>query len=190
MRLPTLLRRGLVLLSVLGLLVAGGGFAWFREVAAAPPPDPLPETDGIAVLTGGPDRVEAGLHLALARPQARLIVSGVGADADLTALSRMAGVEPFGLLGRVTLGREARSTRGNAAEVAAWVRAQELRSVAVVTAGFHMPRALLELRRATPETVLVPAPVQPFHARPPAMLREYVKLAGAWLGLSSLGRLH
>ncbi|UFN47332.1 YdcF family protein [Roseomonas sp. OT10] len=188
MRLPPVLRRALFSLAVLGLLLAGAGFAWFQDAASAPPAAPLPATDGIAVLTGGPDRVEAGLRLALGRPEARLIVSGVGEDADLAALTRVAGVEPYALLGRVHLGREARSTRGNAVEVAAWARAEGLRSVTVVTAGFHMPRAMLELRRAAPGVELVPYPVQPFHARPPAMLREYAKLAGAWMGLSSLSR--
>ncbi|MFT8246927.1 YdcF family protein [Roseomonas sp. BN140053] len=184
-RLPQLLRRGLFALAVAGLLLSGGGYAWFLDAAARPAPAEPPPTEGIAVLTGGPERVETGLRLAEAWPNSRLLISGVGQDADLPAVARAAGLEPWPFVTRTTLGREARSTRGNAREVAAWVQGQSLRSVTVVTAGFHMPRALLELRRELPaDTVLRPFPVDPHRARPPVMLREFGKLAGAWAGLS------
>ena len=175
--------RVLSLASALGLIAVGAGFAWFVDAASLRAPEPLPEVAGIAVLTGGPDRVEAGLRLALARPGTPLVISGVGRDADLASLARQAGVEPWSYLDRVTLGRRALSTRGNAAEIGEWARARRLASVAVVTAGFHMPRALLELRRALPEVELVALPVAPRIARPPAMLREYLKLLAAWAGL-------
>ncbi|TPG56981.1 YdcF family protein [Roseomonas nepalensis] len=141
---------------------------------------------GIAVLTGGPERVEAGLGLLMAREGGRLIVSGVGPEAGLGDLARRAGLEAADLADRTDLGHEATSTRGNAREVAAWARAAGLREITVVTAGFHMPRALLELRRALPEAALRPHPVAPFVARPLPMLREYLKLLGAGLGLSVL----
>jgi len=179
------LRRGLTAAATLLAMAAAAGFAWFDEEATRPVP-PVPTVDGIAVLTGGPERVEAGLRMALERPEARVIVSGVGRDADLPALARGAGIEPWGLLGRIALGHEASSTRGNAEEVSRWAAGAGLGSLAVVTAGFHMPRALLELRRAMPGVALHPAPVSPRRARPPAMLREYAKLVGAWLGLSAL----
>ena len=63
----------------------------------------------------------------------------------------------------------------------------------MVTAGYHMPRALLELRRALPPgTELLPQPVVPARLRDgPAGPRawrllagEYLKLIGAWLGLA------
>jgi len=216
-------RRGLRLLStllVLGAAAPAAGFLWFVQRAAMPPDPPAAEAPGgagapggIAVLTGGPDRVEAGLALLAARPGARLIISGTGRDATLPDLIRESGVLESGALesraleagapragaagpapasladpfaARVTLGREAVSTRGNAREVAAWSAATGLEEITVVTAGFHMPRALLELRRALPGAVLHPHPVAPFLARPVPMLREYAKLIGAALGLSRL----
>jgi len=202
-------RRGLRLLStllVLGAAAPAAGFLWFAQRAAMPPDPPAagapggegaPEgpgaPGGIAVLTGGPDRVEAGLALLAARPGARLIISGTGRDATLSDLIRESGALESGLAlasaplaGRVTLGREAASTRGNAREVAAWSAETGLREITVVTAGFHMPRALLELRRALPGAALHPHPVAPFLARPVPMLREYAKLVGAALGLSRL----
>ena len=175
------------------------GFGWFPRAAAAPPADPGRRADGIAVLTGGADRVETGLRLLLADGAARLIVSGAHRDATLADLARGAGLPPDAaerIAGRVTLGHAAASTRGNAAEIAAWAREEGVRSIRVVTAGYHMPRALLELRRALPEAELLPHPVVPAALRggggggPRAwrlLAGEYGKLVGAWLGLSRPG---
>jgi uncharacterized SAM-binding protein YcdF (DUF218 family) len=172
---------------VLATIVLGlsGGFLWFLHRAATPVP-PEPAARGIAVLTGGPDRVETGLALLVTQPGARLIVSGVGRDTGLADLAREAGMDPAPLAARATLGRAATSTRGNAREIAAWARSNGLREITVVTAGFHMPRALLELGRALPGATFRPHPVQPQLARPVALAREYVKLLGAAAGLSAL----
>lgn len=186
---------GAVALLVPALPVAG--FLWFLRAAAAPPADPALRAEGIAVLTGGADRVQTGLRLLLADGAARLIVSGAHRDASLQDLVRGAGLPPevadF-VAGRATLGRAAATTRGNAAEIAAWAREGRIASIRVVTAGYHMPRALLELRRALPEAALLPHPVVPAPLRGPAgarpwrlLLGEYAKLVGAWLGLSRLG---
>jgi uncharacterized SAM-binding protein YcdF (DUF218 family) len=175
------------------------GFLWFLRAAAAPPADPERRADGIAVLTGGADRVETGLRLLLADDAARLIVSGAHRDATLADLARGAGLAPEAaerVAGRVTLGRAAATTRGNAAEIAAWARAAGgVASVRVVTAGYHMPRALLELRRALPEAELLPHPVVPARLRGGAggqrawrlLAGEYLKLIGAWLGFARPG---
>ena len=176
---------GLVAMLVLWLGLVGGFAvfmerAWMRETGSEAP------SAAIAVLTGGPERVETGLGLLLLREDGRLIVSGVGPESGLAELARRAGLEAADVAGRTALGREATSTRGNAREVAAWARAAGMREITVVTAGFHMPRALLELRRAMPEGAFRPHPVPPFVARPVPMLREYLKLLGAGLGLSVL----
>ena len=181
---------------MLGLL--GGGFLLFllHAVTAVAPPAAREPAAGIVVLTGGPERVETGLLLLLGRPDGHLLVSGVGPEAGFADLLRVAGPrlaaagpggpDPAELEERTALGREATSTRGNAREVAAWARAAGLGEITVVTAGFHMPRALLELRRALPGAAFRPHPVGPFLARPLPMLREYLKLVGAGLGLSVL----
>lgn len=177
--------RRLLRAALAALLAAGLGFAWFLHRAALGPPDTGPSA-GIAVLTGGPDRVERGLALLAAWPDSRLLVSGVGPDSGLADLARLAGADPAPIAGRTELGHGATSTRGNAREVAAWARRHGIREITVVTAGFHMPRALLELRRGLPEASLLPYPVAPFVARPVTMAREYLKLLGAALGLSAL----
>jgi uncharacterized SAM-binding protein YcdF (DUF218 family) len=187
-------RRLLLLLPALPLVVLAGGFAWFLRLAAAGPAEPGRPTDGIAVLTGGAERVETGLRL-LREGRARvLLVSGAHRGVTLAAIARLAAMEPEDLAGRVALGHEATSTRGNAAEIAAWARVQELRSLRIVTAGYHMPRALLEVRRALPEAALYAYPVMPAPLRDAdaagrlrtwsLLLREYLKYLAARAGLS------
>lgn len=188
--------RALLLAAALLAALLGAGFLWFLDAAAAAPEEPDRATEGIAVLTGGAERVQTGLRL-LAEGKARLLlVSGAHPGTTLADLARASGLEAGALAGRVTLGREARTTRGNAREIADWARAHGLRSVRVVTAGYHMPRALLELRRALPEAVLVPHPVVPARLRDAAaagrqrtwslLVGEYLKLIGAALGASRL----
>ena len=57
------------------------------------------------------------------------------------------------------MGRYAASTRGNGVETAAWAEQNHISSLIVVTAGYHMPRALAELRQALPAVQLFPLPV-------------------------------
>jgi uncharacterized SAM-binding protein YcdF (DUF218 family) len=183
----TLRLLGLPLLAALLAFGAGfGGFVVAAYRAALPPP----EADGIVALTGGADRVETALRL-LAAGQARLLlVSGVAHGAALATLARRVDLDPTPLSARVTLGHAATSTLGNAEETAEWARTHGLHSLIVVTAGYHMPRAMLDLRRAMPEETLYPMPVQPEAMRHRAMIRllagEYVKLLAAWLGVSHL----
>jgi uncharacterized SAM-binding protein YcdF (DUF218 family) len=173
-----------LLLAVAGL---GAGFATFVGVTQRPDLPP-PQADGIVALTGGADRVETALHLLAAGRARLLLVSGVAGGASLAELARRSDLDPGPLAARVTLGREATTTLGNAEETAAWAQANAIRSLIVVTASYHMPRAMLELRRAMPGIRLYALPV-----RHPAMhwighLRllfgEYAKLIGAWIGVS------
>jgi len=145
----------------------------------------LPErADGIVVLTGGADRVAAGLHLLVEGRAPALLISGVPHRTDLDALARGDRLDTRGLAGRVALGHEAQTTRGNAAETAAWARQLGAHSLIVVTAGYHMPRALLEIGRALPGVVLRPAPVQSpvlRGATGPAALRLLAAEFDKWL---------
>lgn len=196
-------RRRAVLVA--GFMLSGAvvawslGFAWFIHETTRPASAPL-AADGIVALTGGADRVETGLRL-LAQDRGRLLlVSGIGGGAELSELAHRAGLDPLPLATRVTLGRKATTTRGNAEETASWARENGLHSLIVVTAGYHMPRAVTELGRALPEVTLYRLPVVPpgMHTpaglHDPAMLRllaeEYSKWLLARVGLSVLGPDH
>ncbi len=181
----------LAMLAVLAVTALGAGFADFVAVAHRPA-NPPPEADGIVALTGGAERVETGLRLLAAGRAKLLLVSGVSHTAALAELLRRVGMEEGPITARVTLGRVATTTLGNAEETADWVRQHQLRSLIVVTSGFHMPRAMLELGRAMPDIVLYPVPVQLPRAGHLHSLRllaaEYVKLLAAWAGVSHVLR--
>lgn len=175
--------------AVLALLavVWTAGFAWFIHAAWRRPELPQLQADGIVALTGGADRIETALHL-LSEGRGRiLLVSGVGGPTDFANLARRAGIDAA-LRTRVTLGRLAASTRGNARETADWAQANNVHSLLVVTAGYHMPRALSELARALPSVVLRPVPVLSPGMRGKLPLRllvgEYSKYLVAASGLS------
>lgn len=147
------------LLAAVGLAVETAGFLRF---AAALPRAPNPDIAGveaIVVLTGGSGRIAAGLDILAAAPAARLFVTGVHRDADLHAL--IARLRP-GLDAapeRIAAGRAAADTRGNALEAARWAREHGLDRLALVTAAYHMPRALAEFRRVMPGAALSAHPV-------------------------------
>ncbi len=180
-----------------GLTVAAAawalGLAWFIYTANRHAEPPI-RADGIVALTGGADRVETALHLLEQGRAERVLLSGIGGGADLAEIARLAGIDPGALAGRVTLGRAARDTHGNAEETAVWARANDIHSLIVVTAGYHMPRALMELGRALPGVQLYPFTVVPPAMQGPGGLRdagtlrllaeEYTKWLAATLGLS------
>jgi uncharacterized SAM-binding protein YcdF (DUF218 family) len=171
------------------------GFAWFVQSALRLDTG-RPTADGIVVLTGGADRIAAGVRLLQQQRGRVLLISGVGHGADLEDLLRNTGIDPAPLQDRITLGRAATTTAGNADETADWVKSQGLASLLVVTAGYHMPRALTELQRSLPGTRLVPAPVLPPALRHGGSLStmrllaaEYTKFLAAELGLGRLSGL-
>jgi len=148
-------------LGLVGLVLLGWGFLRFLTGATAAVEDPVRPTEAVVVLTGGADRVETALRLLEQGAAPHLLVSGAHAGLTLPELARAHGRDPAALAGRVTLGRAAATTLGNAVEVAAFARGRGIGSVRLVTAGYHMPRALLELRRAAPGLAVVPHPVVP-----------------------------
>ncbi|MGI4801677.1 MAG: YdcF family protein [Janthinobacterium lividum] len=177
------------------------GFTAFEADARRPVPDSVinPDpADGIVVLTGGADRIETGLRLLAAGQAPRLLISGVGTGIELSGILRHVPIDPALLETQiVTLGHAATNTVGNAAETAAWARRFDLHSIIVVTAGYHMARAIAELARALPDLELRPMPV-----RPPALrtrddvttLRllaiEFDKLLAVRFGLTRLKSAH
>ena len=179
-------------IGLLAVIVAFAlGFAWFIHTVGQSPLAP-PHTDGIVAFTGGADRVETALRLLSQGRADKLLLSGIGGGAELTELAHLAGVDPMPLTTRVTIGRGATTTRGNALETAAWAAANDIHSVLVVTASYHMPRAMAELQRVLPDTALYPLPVlvAGTSGRPAVPLRllaeEYVKFLATRAGLSSV----
>ncbi|MHA1601263.1 MAG: YdcF family protein [Alphaproteobacteria bacterium] len=135
------------------------GLAWFTTLLPTHAEDTNHRTDVIVVLTGGSGRITTGLDLLAAGRAQKLFVSGVGPSVDLQELLRVSQRPLAELECCVVLGHRAGSTLGNAVETAEWMRDNGLRSLRLVTAAYHMPRSLLQFRRAMPDLEIIPHPV-------------------------------
>lgn len=151
-------------LSLLVLLVAiwtVGLFAFAGRVEQQPFVENPPVSDAVAVLTGASTlRLKAGVALLEEGKGRRLLVSGVNEQVRREDLLEVTGAWKPIYECCVDLGFEAANTKGNAAEIAAWAATHRFHQVIVVTADYHMPRALLELRSRMPGAVLIPYPVR------------------------------
>lgn len=165
-----------LLLTLFGYALAAAFLAWLtgfalflRLVPEAPQPVPVDKADAIVVLTGGAARVQEGLELTERGLADRLFISGVGKGVTVKdvlvnhAQGRMREtLEQMAKQQRIALGYEAQDTNGNAQEVANWVKSNHVRSFYLVTAHYHLPRAMLELGHALPDTRILPNAVFPF----------------------------
>jgi uncharacterized SAM-binding protein YcdF (DUF218 family) len=154
------LRRGLGLLLMVAVFGWCGGFLWFLANTYTPSVPPA-HADGIVVLTGGEDRLATAFKLLDDKRADRLLISGVPPGVSLHDMAISAHIAPMPDGRRITLGHQAQTTLGNAQETAGWASAHAMHSLIVVTAGYHMPRALLELSREMPSMQLYPMRVQP-----------------------------
>ncbi len=151
-----------VTIVMAGALGWVGGLIWFMNMTRRlPAPPPLAHSDGVVALTGGAGRVEMALHVLMHGDADKLLLTGIGGGTDLATLGRLAGIDAKRRADRITLGRYAVSTRGNAVETAVWAEQNGINTLIVVTAAYHMPRALAELHRALPDVRLLPLPVMP-----------------------------
>ncbi|MBS1103939.1 YdcF family protein [Gluconobacter sp. Dm-62] len=174
-------------LALGGLWIAG--FAWFVQDASRPPVT-ASICDGIVALTGGEQRVDTAITLLQGGYGHLLLISGVGPHVTLQHILHLQQVSMASPLAeRITLGRRATSTIGNAHETAQWARDNHLHRLLVVTAGYHIRRAALEIHRVAPDLELVAYPVVPLALRGSLshktlflMFREYNKLLGAEIG--------
>ena len=152
--------KGFAALMIAVLIWLAGLWAFAVRVEQSTP-SPEPEVhDGIVALTGSSvRRLAAATELLEEGKGKRLLVSGVNRQAsraDILDVTK-AGKNVYDCC--VDLGFMAADTVGNAQETAEWARAKGYESLIVVTADFHMPRAMLELRAAMPDAELTPYPV-------------------------------
>jgi uncharacterized SAM-binding protein YcdF (DUF218 family) len=151
---------------VLAMIWAAGLFAFAARVQqSTPAPDPEP-AEGIVVLTGANsnERIAAAVNLLADNLGRRVLVSGVNREVSREELRTASKAVRRLYDCCVDLGFTAADTVGNARETAEWAKAMRFTSLIVVTADYHMPRAMLELRAVLREpqvrlqTYAVPTP--------------------------------
>ena len=175
-----------------------GGFLWFA-LHIANKEAPLDRVaDGIVVLTGGPSRITDAVELLASGRGRRLLITGVAPTTNTAELVRLAPDHErwFGCC--IDLDYTAVNTIGNAVETRRWALERGFHSLVVVTSGYHMPRAMLEIGHRLPDVTLIPFPVvtEQHRAEPwwsnvgtaKILVFEYVKfiVAAARIGLEPM----
>lgn len=165
------------------LLVASAGFASFTSKSRSmKPPDSL-HADAIVVLTGGSERIAAGLVLLKEKAAKRLLITGVHPATTASQLQHIFGINDQLFKCCIDLDKRAPDTRGNAIEAAQWARGFGFRKLVVVTSDYHILRSMVEFSRAMPEMELIAYPVSGSDSGAPTQsvatfrlwLNEYVK---------------
>jgi uncharacterized SAM-binding protein YcdF (DUF218 family) len=85
-----------------------------------------------------------------------MLVSGVNRKTSPEDLRRVTGLDKALFKCCVDIGYQALDTVGNADETRRWASEKGYRSLIVVTAAYHMPRSLAEMRDAMPDVALTP----------------------------------
>jgi uncharacterized SAM-binding protein YcdF (DUF218 family) len=152
--------KGLALVLVVLMIWVTGLLEFADRVSRLTPAGEPPAADGIVALTGGSDlRLEAATRLLEAGKGRRLLVSGVNRRATRQDVWGVTGAAKPMFDCCVDLGFTAADTVGNARETAEWARSLGYRRLILVTADYHMPRAMLELRSALPDATITAYPV-------------------------------
>lgn len=183
------LLQALAFLAVVSALIGFGSFA--GRVSGMNTPGSAVQADAIIVLTGDAGRLQAGAMLLRNGAAQRMLISGVHSTVSEDDILAQSSLEQAQLDCCVTLDREAFDTVGNARETARWARANSYNRLIIVTSDYHLPRSLLEMKRAMPNTELIAYPVRtspPWET--PATVRlwiqEYAKYATVWVGSALL----
>lgn len=147
----------------------------------------LQKLDAVVVLTGGKGRLEKGYELLQQSQAEKLLLSGVNNQVKKPELLlAMPHAHQSELDKKMDLGYLAQDTQGNATEAKIWVEHNHIESLWLVTADYHMPRALVEFQRAMPHVKIIAMAVATpqFSADNPEkkiyflrlLAREYIKM--------------
>ena len=152
--------------ALLIVLVWVGGLVWFvSNMPSAEETSPPSPADAIVVLTGGQDRLAHGFDLLSEGKAKKLFISGVYQGIDVRELLKVSRQSPEELECCIELGYAAADTIGNALETAGWVARNEVSSIILVTAHYHVPRSMLEFEEMMPGVRVEVSPVFPPNVR-------------------------
>jgi uncharacterized SAM-binding protein YcdF (DUF218 family) len=153
-------------LLIISLLALVAGWAAFI-ITLPEPTESTATTDAVVVLTGSERRIEHAFGRLTTGTAPRMFISGVYDKANSDQVfAAFTGVDKSLYLrykDKIDMGYEAENTAGNALETARWIAAQhpEIHSIRLITARYHMPRALREFQRTMPNITIIPDPALP-----------------------------
>ena len=135
---------------VVALIWFSGLLAFADRVQGSTPNRAPAQAQGIVALTGGnsSERLSAAMGLLEDGYGRRVLVSGVDPIASRADIRRVSRAVRRLYDCCVDLGFTAADTVGNARETASWSAAMRYERLIIVTADYHMPRAMLELKEA------------------------------------------
>ncbi|MBY0281530.1 MAG: YdcF family protein [Alphaproteobacteria bacterium] len=170
-----------------GLGSWGLGFVLFFTLLPTQPKDTITNTDAIVVLTGSKGRVQYGFTLMQKGLAKKLFISGVNPKVKMPELIELQKIKPDQLnLPQTHLGYNAQNTVQNASETAMWAKQEDVKSIRLVTANYHIWRSMIEFSRGLPGVTIIPHPVDEPIQWPPKqfglLLTEYNKFLWAWVG--------
>lgn len=170
------------------VLLWAAGWLWFAaSTASMKPYDTAVKTDAIVVLTGGEKRVDTGLDLLADGRAEYLFISGVNKQVKPAELVSLWGKDGDKIMDKIVLGYSADDTASNARESQEWIRQNDIKSIRLVTANYHMTRSLLNFHKELPDVVIYKHPVVPNDFKPwqekfwPLTFSEYNKVLATWL---------
>lgn len=185
------------LFSFASIGLVGAAIIFLVFVASLTPEDPNNDVvaDGIVVLTGtAVERLTTGIQLLEENRGKRLLISGVYERQSYEDIIKL-GHEPGLIDCCLDLDYNARTTVENARQATQWARIHEFSSLIIVTSAHHMPRAIVEFRRAMPHVKLIAYPVVPQNVRLESwwrypgtlflLLGEYARYILSLIGLSA-----
>lgn len=164
MILKSLMRYASTMAILLAAVWLAGFFLFVGRVTAYSEPvidEEIVATDAVVVLTGGSERLAAGLNLLRAGKAKKLLVSGVYPAVKTGELLRREELSQELIDCCVVLGRAADNTFGNATETEAFLKKEGFRTLRLVTAHYHMPRSLYLFNKMMPAVRIYLYPVSP-----------------------------
>jgi uncharacterized SAM-binding protein YcdF (DUF218 family) len=153
--------QALILMLALGTAALAFGFVLFAVSVTRDDAAGWDKADGIVVLTGGDNRLEAGAKLMSEGRAKRMLISGVNRKVTREEIEHLLGLDKQLFNCCVDLGYEALDTVGNADETRTWANTNGYTRLIVVTSRYHMPRSLAELALVMPGVTLLPYAVTP-----------------------------
>lgn len=112
----------------------------------------MPEkADAIVVVTGGQGRLDQAVQLFQKGYGKKLLISGVHPNYSDRTLRSKLGLTEEQIRCCIELDSQALNTVANATQTAQWAKHNSFNSLILVTSAYHMPRTLLEMRRAAPD---------------------------------------